>query len=296
MDKFVMNPLNEIIDVTGIYTLHYFEYSKTYCFQGETHDFWEMVYIDRGSVSVRADKQVIRLNQGEAVFHKPNEFHAIEALGDYSNAVVISFECKSPAMAFFENKALKFNKQQRELVFRLVTEGQNAFAEPLNIVDLKEMTKKESLDFGAMQLIKLYLEELLIMLARSNNALSDREKSPAGSRAGGLDDVFNVIVDYLEQNIDKNVTLDSVCDHFYFSKTYIKTLFKNKTGKGLIGYFNEMKLKKAKQLISLGSFTFTEISEMLSYSSVHYFSRCFKTYTGMTPTEYYLSVKSTGIL
>ena len=296
MAEFVMNELNEIIRVTGVYTIHYFEYSKTYSFQGETHDFWEMVYIDRGSVKVRADKQIIRLNQGEAIFHKPNEFHTIESLGDYSNTVVVSFECKSPAMAFFENKALKFSKQQRELVFKLVTEGENDFAEPLNIVNLKEMTKKETLEFGAMQLIKVYLEELLIMLVRSNNALSAREKSPIGSRLGDVGEIFDMITEYLEQNIDKNVTLDSVCNHFFFSKTYIKTLFKNKTGKGLIAYFNDMKLKKAKQLISLGSFSFTEISEMLSYSSVHYFSRCFKTFTGMTPTEYSVSVKQTGIL
>ena len=296
MSGFVMTPLKDIISVTGLYTLHYFEYSKTYSFEGEAHGFWEMVYVDRGSVRVRADNHIIKLNQGEAIFHKPDEFHAIESMGDYSNTVVISFECDSAAMSFFENKALKLNKQQREIIFKMVTEGKEIFSEPLNIVDQKEMKPKSELSFGAMQMLKIYLEELLIMMTRTNNALSEREKSPTSSRGGNRDDTFGIIVDYLEQNIDKNVTLDSVCNHFFFSKTYIKILFKNITGKGLIAYFNEMKLKKAKQLISLDSFTFTEIAAMLSYSSIHYFSRCFKTYTGMTPTEYSQSVKSTGIL
>ncbi|MBR2327530.1 MAG: helix-turn-helix transcriptional regulator [Clostridia bacterium] len=296
MSDFVKNPLSEIINVTGIYTLHYFEYSKTYNFEGETHPFWELVYVDRGNVSVIADKQIYRLNQGEIIFHKPNEFHAIKAMGDYANTVVISFETKSPAMVFFENKVLKLNKSQREIIFKIISEGKNTFSEPLNIVELTEMTKREIIDFGSLQLIKLYMEELFIQLIRSNSVLKAREKNPQWRKQDGGGDVFGIIVDYLERNTDKNVTIDDVCNQFFFSKTYIKTLFKQKTGKGMINYFNDLKIKKAKQLISLGEFTFTEIAEILSYGSVHYFSRSFKEYTGMTPTEYSKSVKSTGIL
>ncbi len=291
---FVKNELKEIIRVSAVYTIHYFEYSKLYTFEGERHPFWELIYADKGQVNITAGDKIIKLSQGEMLFHRPNEFHTVSATGEYANTVVISFECQSPAMSFFEKKKLKLDKVHKDIVFKIINEGRHTFNEPLNIVDLTCMTQSPTAEFGALQMIKLYLEELLVLLVRDNNVLSSYEKSKKWRKHES--DVFGTIIDYLEKNIEKNITLDDVCNKFFFSKTYIKNLFKDKTGKGMIHYFNELKVNKAKQIISLNEFTFTEVSEMLSYGSVHYFSRVFKEYTGMTPSEYSRSIKSTGIL
>jgi len=56
-------------------------------------------------------------------------------------------------------------------------------------------------------------------------------------------------------------------------------------------YFAGMKIKQAKQLIRDETYNMTEISGMLGFSSVHYFSKAFKKTTGMSPTEYARSVK-----
>ena len=53
-----------------------------------------------------------------------------------------------------------------------------------------------------------------------------------------------------------------------------------------------MKLKSAVTLIRERNLNFTEIAEVLGFSSVHYFSRLFKKKTGMTPSEYSSSVKT----
>jgi quercetin dioxygenase-like cupin family protein len=51
------------------------ELSKNFCYEGERHDFWEMVYIDKGEMICTADKNRFVLKSGEMTFHKPNEFH-----------------------------------------------------------------------------------------------------------------------------------------------------------------------------------------------------------------------------
>lgn len=56
-------------------------------------------------------------------------------------------------------------------------------------------------------------------------------------------------------------------------------------------YFGSMKIEKAQELIREGRHNFTEISALLGYTSIHYFSRHFKKVTGMTPSEYASSVK-----
>ena len=58
----------------------------------------------------------------------------------------------------------------------------------------------------------------------------------------------------------------------------------------------KLKIDKAKQLISEDIYTVTEISEILGYSTIHYFSRHFKRITGMSPSQYAKSVKTKALL
>lgn len=52
---YVKTRLQHSIDIDAIITLHYFEYMKNFEFKGESHNFWEFLYVDKGTVAVRAD-------------------------------------------------------------------------------------------------------------------------------------------------------------------------------------------------------------------------------------------------
>ena len=52
---YVKTTLQHSIDIDAIITLHYFEYMKNFEFKGESHNFWEFLYVDKGTVAVRAD-------------------------------------------------------------------------------------------------------------------------------------------------------------------------------------------------------------------------------------------------
>ena len=94
----------------------------------------------------------------------------------------------------------------------------------------------------------------------------------------------------MEQNIDRNLTVADIADKFNKSESTLKKLFSAHLGCGVISKFNDMKLRHAKVLIRERNLNFTEIAEVLGFSSVHYFSRLFKKKTGMTPSEYSDSV------
>lgn len=96
---YIKTKLKHSIDIDAIITLHYFEYMKNFEFKGESHNFWEFLYVDKGTVAVRADDTWTTLKTGDIIFHQPNEFHAIKSIGkDSPNLVVMSFTCDSPAM------------------------------------------------------------------------------------------------------------------------------------------------------------------------------------------------------
>ena len=73
--------LKEEIQIDKIVTIHYFEYMSDYSFTGESHDFWEFLCVDKGEVDIVAGDKPYTLQKGEIIFHKPNEFHSVQANG-----------------------------------------------------------------------------------------------------------------------------------------------------------------------------------------------------------------------
>ena len=68
-------PINEQIHISDLYSLFQIHYDKDYEFAGETHNFWECLYVMDGEVCVSADERVYNLKSGEIIFHKPLELH-----------------------------------------------------------------------------------------------------------------------------------------------------------------------------------------------------------------------------
>lgn len=118
---YVKTTLQHSIDIDAIITLHYFEYMKNFEFKGESHNFWEFLYVDKGTVAVRADDTWTTLYTGDIIFHQPNEFHAIKSIGkDSPNLVVMSFTSSSQAMSFFVNKSFTLSMEERAMISRII--------------------------------------------------------------------------------------------------------------------------------------------------------------------------------
>lgn len=98
----------------------------------------------------------------------------------------------------------------------------------------------------------------------------------------------------LRRHLCDSVSIEDICQRLNLSKSYLSSLYKRKTGKSIIAHFNEMKIEEARRLIASGRYNFTEIAERLGFSSIHYFSRMFKSVAGMTPSEYEKSLKKGG--
>ncbi len=112
-DGFVRQKNDRLLSVEKIVTVFYKEYGKDFVFAGESHDFWEFTYIDKGSVKFTADTREFLLKGGEIAFHKPNEFHKLAADKGPPNVTVASFVCNSDAMKLFENKIFYLTSRER---------------------------------------------------------------------------------------------------------------------------------------------------------------------------------------
>ena len=103
---------------------------------------------------------------------------------------------------------------------------------------------------------------------------------------------------YLDKKLDsaENVTLEELSIKTGFSKSYIKTKFKQELNKSIVQFFIDMKIERAKKLLSHQNKTINEISDELGFSSVQYFCRQFKLRTNMSPSSYANSIKTDNLL
>ncbi|WP_312694905.1 AraC family transcriptional regulator [Caproiciproducens sp.] len=294
--NFCKTQLNSVIEINKIITLHYFDYVKDFQGIGESHDFWEFVYVDSGQIEVVANDKKYTLHQGEAVFHQPNEYHNVFALGSFASVFIVSFECMSQGIDFFCKKILTLSNVERDLIAEIFKEGKKAFVEPFDIIDQTKLIRKKNATYGAEQLVKNQLEHLFISLVRNNTDGSGSSQQFSTAKIQNDQRIVDTIITILSGNIYRKITLNEVCSRIAFSKSYIEKLFKEKTGCGIIEYYNKIKINEAKRLISEGKYSFTQISQMLNFESIHYFSRTFKHYTCMSPTNYEKSVKARSLL
>lgn len=98
--------------------------------------------------------------------------------------------------------------------------------------------------------------------------------------------ILRKAVEYIQANFSEQVTLNEVAEHTYVSTFYISRMFKREMGKNFVDYLNEIRIDKAKELLKDVRFKTYEVAESVGIPDAHYFSRLFKKYVGVTPTEY----------
>lgn len=94
------------------------------------------------------------------------------------------------------------------------------------------------------------------------------------------------ILDYIERNCKKNITLEEVAEFGSISPCYLSKLFKRKVGINFSTYIVHKKMEMAKELLEHTDMPIINIALELSYNEPNYFSKVFKKIIGTTPTEY----------
>lgn len=89
-----------------------------------------------------------------------------------------------------------------------------------------------------------------------------------------------------EQLSNPELNVDQLVGYFSLSRTNFFHKLKSLTGMAPITYIKEMRMRKAAELIKENQYTMAEIAYMVGFSDPHYFSKSFKSFWGMTSTEY----------
>lgn len=266
-----------LIRVQDLITIHYYEIDPDYCYKGERHSFWELVYIDDGSIHAKNGEQDWYASAGELLFHAPDVYHLAEGNGkEQGHIFIISFSSHSPAMEVFKDLKTTLPSGLRSLISGIMMEA-SAFYN----METDGLTPLPNAPKGGDQLIRIYLEQLLIMLYRQ--LIQEETPQP--------EDLPGEIILYLNSCIYSTVSIPELCERMHYGKTYLSKLFQEKTGKSIMQYYRSLKIGEAKRLLREHPYTIAEVSELLCYDTPQYFSYAFKRETGCTPGEYRTKVQ-----
>ena len=131
---------------------------------------------------------------------------------------------------------------------------------------------------------------LFIITIEKLFALGEKKIMNKKTKKQYTDDVEKV-VNFFHEKYFENIKFSDVLQITDIGENNFKKYFKDITGSSVMRYFKKYKIEQAKELIKKGSFNFTQISQMLGYDSIHYFSRQFKTIEGISPTEYKIKLQ-----
>jgi AraC-like DNA-binding protein len=245
-----------------------------------------MVYAEKGDLICFSDGQEMVLREGEAIFYKPGISHAHRADGKRApNVFIISFECKNQAIHFFEDRRMAVDKGLLRFIFSIIEESKRTFDLPYSDPALRKMKLLDSPTLGGQQLIKNYLELLLINLMR-DEIESENASAVFLSEEQFDERISTRVIEYMKAHVTERLSVDDICGTLHYNRSYVFRQFKKVTGSTLMAYFTELKIQKAKELLRETDLSIAGISDALSFENPNYFSKTFKRLTRYTPSTY----------
>ena len=98
--------------------------------------------------------------------------------------------------------------------------------------------------------------------------------------------VVDSVVMFLKENLYSKIIIADIVKRFSISKSVLESYFKSYTNCGVMKYFSVLRLKESEILLKTTNLSIADISFSLNFFSCSHFSKCFKKYFGMTPSEY----------
>lgn len=256
-------PIAKGFSIDGLYSAFRFDWDESFVFAGESHNFWEIVFVESGAVEVTEDENIYTLFAGNLIFHAPMEFHRIKSFGGNSpKGLILSFSASGELPEMITRGVFTLDPTQTMEYVRIAQK-----AVEFNTYPDKAMLGQE---------VASLLSAFIIGLG-AKNTVSDTSKSQ-----GAIE--YRRIVSFMNNSVCENLTLTDIAHKTNVSVSYIKQLFKTYAGISPKSFFNQLRIRHANELLGEG-YSVTEVSDIMNFSSPNYFSAFYKKHTGLSPSS-----------
>lgn len=100
------------------------------------------------------------------------------------------------------------------------------------------------------------------------------------------EEAVTIIKEYIDNNFCQNIRITMFSEKYFFSTEYLTKLFRNRYGYTIYEYVLKLRMERAKELLEDENNKIIDIAERLGYADNHYFSKAFRTYYQVSPSQY----------
>lgn len=280
MGQYIKVPLTTLVRVKKIVTCFKDRPQPTYAAVPESHDFWELVFLESGKMIATAGDRNVEMRAGDLIFHAPDTPHTLRGNGkDAFSFFIVTFDCDSVAMQSLAGHTCSAPPGGAELLERIYLERSRALGG--QHVDL---SVREDAPLGGLQMIQLYLEQFLIGVLRAEQGKTNA--SLVASRSEMEYHLAREAREYLEGHLSENVTLEDLCRELHYGKSRISAVFRKQYGDSVMRFSLRTRLSRAAKDLRETADSVADVSARYGFDSPQYFSRIFRRYFGVSPRDW----------
>lgn len=253
-------------------------HSSGFVFKGESHNFWEFVMVLDGKAVICSDNTILELERGQAVWHKPNEFHSVRHAG--------TGELRLGIFSFYGTVNVPASKRYFTVDDDILSLFEGLRAEADGVFEFSDSRSQKAVRVKSllpgkeleMQMIVSRLEYLLTRVLSGSSVQSPQKISAS-------EENYLRIVEAIRENLAKRKSVSELAEMCNMSTSNAKRVFSKYAGCGISAYYNEAVIAEAEKMLLSGSGV-GEISKSFGFVNQNYFSSFFKRITGKTPLEW----------
>lgn len=262
-----------VVTVHSLCTAFHERRSKDFYFGGETHNFWELVFISEGRAGVAKDEKIYNLSAGDIAFHRPMEFHRLWSVGEPFRVLVISFHSESRALEPLADGIFSLSLAQQTALFSLKQLIDSTFTLKGGYM-LRTNGESPLALQTAVSSLELFLLDVLKMETPEKEADTSRTAQE-----------FARVIEIMNEYIGQNLSVPELAQLAKLSVSNLKRICQKYAATGPAKHFMRLKMIHATHLLAAGQ-SVGEVSEQLGFSGQNYFSYVFRREMGESPTAF----------
>lgn len=244
------------------------------------HSWWEILYIESGERTFFYANRTLHIMAGTFLCIAPGILHrAVNPEGEVCSLYNVYFADDGISLSESEPRfsSIASILQEMEPCIALLPEVQKKVTSLFSKIG-REILSGEK---GWRDMVWAYLAEIFV--------IASRQKAQAGVAVQPTDEMSGhmaAVIDYLNMNYTKSVSLASVAERFKITPSHLSRSFKEATHFGFVEYVNSLRITKACRLLSDKNLSVLEIAMECGFGSLTQFGRCFRSLTGTNPLDY----------
>lgn len=228
-----------------------------------------LIYCTKGEAIIQIAGDLVPFRQNQYCIIPSGFLFRLQSGESYPS---VFFTCK------FNGEKTKIMEKDFTVVRDLIPSTNNLVANRIMLFDELFNNLTKGFYNANYQYISLCFGHLLATFVYASRTSDDilEEQNPGISRA----------IRFMEQNMNKKLTLDEIADEAGYSPSYLTTIFRKKTGYSPLSYFSHLRITKACEYLDFSKMKIKEISFLMGYTDPYYFSKDFQKKIGTSPRNY----------